>query len=274
MYIPGTGWLGNVDARSISEADLGPLSIAAGRVAVGVNVELGTVGASVSMAEDGLSGSAFGSAVGPATVLDEPTPIGAGWLGWYALPRLALTGSLSAGSTVMELSSASGYADHNWGRVHWGDDIGWEWGALLTPGGGPALVLTRVTDRRHQRYGRPALEVRWDGRIRHIVGSALSLRWGPATRLPSRRFPGALAALHADRRASRQPESLGILADDGHTRVAVRFVTESVTQIVQSDPIVRGYSFLHHLVGPFRATVRSRSANAEVEGLAVVERVE
>ena len=40
------------------------------------------------------------------------------------------------GSRTIELALASGYHDHNWGRWHWGDDVGWEWGAFLAPSSG------------------------------------------------------------------------------------------------------------------------------------------
>ena len=58
-------------------------------------------------------------------------------------------GEATVGGRRLDLAAASAYHDHNWGRWHWGDDLGWDWGAFLTPAPGPAIVLVRTTNREH-----------------------------------------------------------------------------------------------------------------------------
>jgi hypothetical protein len=43
------------------------------------------------------------------------------------------------------LDRAPGYHDHNWGRWHWGQDLGWEWGCFLPPA--PGLFSTSLRHR-------------------------------------------------------------------------------------------------------------------------------
>jgi len=273
---PGTGWVGDVVVRDLAEAVIGDLSIALDAVALGVDTASGTVAASVRLPDQGLVARVRATAAGNgnATVVQRRVPMGPGWFGWYAVPRLGVAGDLRAGGIHSELNQASAYADHVWGRWHWGGDLGWEWGMFLAPAPGAALVLSRVTDRAHRRNGPAALEVRLRGRPTRFAGSAVEVTWGPPTVLPSRRLPGAAAALHADRAASRQPQALDIVADDGRDRVTLHFDTRTVAQVVLGDPDRRGYSFLNELVGRFRCTGRVRGEAFEAHGLAVVERAE
>jgi hypothetical protein len=275
VEVPGSGWLGDVVVRDFTEAVPGRLSLALDEVAIGVDTGSGTVAASARLPHQGLTMRVHATAaVGNATVPQQRVPLGSGWFGWYAIPRLAVSGQLRAGTLHSDLADASAYADHSWGRWQWGDDLGWEWGCFLSREPGPALMLSRVTDRAHRRTGPPALEVRLRGRAKRFAGAAMAVRWGPPEVLPSRRLPGAAAALHADRAASRQPASLHVVADDGRDCAAVRFVTRAAAQIVLGDPARRGWSFLNELVGSFRCSGRIRGEDVDAHGLAVVERVE
>lgn len=274
VHVPGAGWVGDVSVRGLSEAHLGELSIGLDRVAVGLDTGSGTVAASVRLPGDEIVADLHGTALRRATVLDQPVPFGAGWLGWYALHRVALDGELRVGDLTVDVRRASGYADHNWGRWHWGDDVGWGWAAFLAPAPGPELVLSRITDRSHRRLGPAELALGIDGRTRRFPSGGVTLQWDAPSVLPERRLPGALAALHSDRAASRQPAGLDLTASDGRDRLALRFDTRSVAQIVMADPMRRGYSFLHELVGDFRCSGRVGGAAFEATGLAVVERVE
>ena len=59
------------------------------------------------------------------------------------MSRLTASGSVTTGTTTIDVRRASAYHDHNWGRWHWGDDVGWEWGAFMAESPGPAIVISR-----------------------------------------------------------------------------------------------------------------------------------
>lgn len=274
FHLPDTGWVGDVCVRGLAEAKLGELSIALDRVAIGVDTRSGTVAASVRLPADEISADLRGTPLRRATVMDQQTPVGDGWIGWYAVPRVALDGELRIGPVTVDVRGASGYVDHNWGRWHWGGNVGWGWAAFLAPEPGPELVLSRITDRSHRQLGPAELQLGLGGRIRRFPPAGVTIRWDAPSVLPSRRLPGAAAALHSDRAASRQPAGLDLVADDGRDHVRLRFDTRSVAQIVLAEPMRRGYSFLHELVGDFRCAGRLGGEAFEAAGLAVVERVE
>lgn len=274
IHVPDAGWIGEVSARGLAEARLGELSIALDRVAIGMDTRSGTVAASVRLPADEIVADLQGTPLRRATVTEQQAPIGAGWIGWYAVPRVALDGTLRVGDLTVDVRRASGYADHNWGRWHWGDNVGWGWAAFLAPAPGPELVLSRITDRSHSLQGPAELQLGLGGRTRRFPSAGVTMRWDAPRVLPARRLPGAAAALHSDRAASRQPAGLDVVANDGRDRVTLRFDTRSVAQIVLADPMRRGYSFLHELVGEFRCSGRLGRESFEATGLAVVERVE
>jgi hypothetical protein len=274
LNVPAQGWLGNVYVRGLREAALGDLAIGLDTVGIGVHTATGQVAASVRGADDGLRATITATAVTRAAVLDPPIAFGSGWIGWSALPRLTLAGELAARDQVFDLDASSGYADHNWGRWHWGENIGWEWGAFLTPIPGPEIVFSRVTDRRHSRAGPAWLHVGANGRTRRFGGESVRIDWGERVVPASRRLPGALAALHSDRAGARQPRGVTIVADDGHDRVELEFTTRDVVQVGLGDPMRRGYSFLYEMVGSFGCRTRIGGVRATADGLAVVERVE
>jgi hypothetical protein len=274
VELPGVGWAGNLDVRALDEARLSTAAISLDRVAVGIDSRSGLVTASAQLPDHGLRATLTAMVTGPALVVDGPMPVGAGWMGWCAWPRLAISGEIRVGETVLALDNGSGYADHNWGRWHWGQDIGWEWGTFLCPDDGPAVVLSRLTDRLHQQAAEPLLELRTDRGRRRFTGRAVSIEWSGGLEAPPRRFPGALAALHADRAAPRLPARLTARADDGIDMAEITFTARAAAQLILADPVHHGYSFLHQLVGSFSCRGRLQGGDIEGEGLAVVERAE
>lgn len=274
VAVPGAGWVGGVTAYDQGVAVAGGLSLAVPGVALGVDVRSGALVAAVDLPGDDVHGRLRGEAVGPAVLVDR-VEAGGRWVGWWALPRVRLTGTLQADGATLPLAGASGYADHNWGRWHWGDGFGWEWGVFLAPPDRPdpvTVVLSRATDRAGRPGGRTLLEVRAGGTARRFTGDAVRLTWGPATLRPVRRLPGAAAVLHGDRAGSRQPAALQVRAGDGHDEVVLDFTARSVAQVILADPGVRGYGLLHEIVGDFRAALRLRGRSTTATGLAVVER--
>jgi hypothetical protein len=274
IELPGIGWAGNLDVRALDDARISTEAISLDRVAVGIDSRSALVTASAQLPDHGLRVTLTAAASGPALIVDSPIPVGQSWIGWTAWPRLTMGGEFRVGEMVLPLENGSGYADHTWGRWHWGHDMGWEWGSFLSPGGELAVVMSLVTDRAHRWAGEPLLELRTAGTRRRFTGRAVSIEWAGMLDTLPRRLPGALAALHADRAAPRLPALLNARADDGIDMIEITFRARAAAQLILADPVHHGYSFLHELVGTFSCRGRLQGREVEGEGLAVVERAE
>jgi hypothetical protein len=273
VYVPGVGWFGNIEIRGISDVVIHPSAIALERVALAVQTDAGKVRASVRDANSALTINVTSTAVAAVVSGEEKLPLSEGWISWYAIPRLTLTGAWNIGGEYGDLGTASAYHDHNWGRWHWGDDLGWEWGCFLTPeSNGAAFVLSRTCDRAHRVFGNNSLVVQFKGGRRTFAGSAVSLDYSGTLPI-ARRIPGALAALHQDHAQLKLPSSLRITADDGMDHVTVEFSAKSAVQLIVADPIVRGYAFIHEIAGEFSCSGRLSGMVIKDFGLGILELV-
>ena len=271
VHVPGQGWVGDLTIRGWDEADVGWAAIALDEVALSVDHRTGVVGASARLRHQGLALALTARATEPALVIERRLPLGSGWVSWYVAPRLQLSGVVATGDGRRSLRDASAYHDNNWGRWHWGDDLGWEWGSFLAPSSGPTVVVARTTDRDHRRHGAATVVLRVGRERRLFSGGSVSLRWSGELDPPPVRLPGAMAALHQDRGAPRLPSTLVVTADDGHDAVTVEFTARGAAQLILADPVQRGYGFLHELVGSFRCQGRVGGSPFAAEGLSVVE---
>ena len=183
-------------------------------------------------------------------------------------PGTSCRGSVAAGrATVagrsLDLAQASAYHDHNWGRWHWGQDLGWEWGCFLAPAPGPAFFLSRIDrPRPSQRTRGSCTSPIPDGRQRTFAGRAVErLRPTAASRPRSARLPGVAGrAPLRPRRARASSEPCSLRADDGTDRVEIRFTARAAAQIIAGDPVEPGYGFVHELVGEFEFAASHRRA--------------
>lgn len=274
FHVPGEGWFGNVEVRGFDEASITPTSIGLEQVALAIDATRGTVHASVRQPGDGLGLDLVADAAVRPMPRERPHPLGEGWVAWYVVPRLAGRGRASIGGRSIDLARASAYYDHNWGRWHWGQDLGWEWGCFLAPAPGPSFFLSRLTDRAH-RTGSRVLHVAYpDGRQRTFSGPAVERARHGLLETPPRRLPGVLAALHSDVAAPRLERAVLLRADDGHDRVEIRFTARAAAQIIAGDPVEPGYGFVHELVGAFEFDARIGGRDESGAGLAVVEHVD
>jgi hypothetical protein len=271
LHLPGEGWIGNVEVLGVADANVGRASIALEQVAVAVDGD--RVLASARMPRDGLALDLTATAASPELDVELRLPLGSGWISWYAVPVLAVHGSAVVAGRELDLSRATAYHDHNWGRWHWGDDLGWEWGWFGSESG-PAFVLSRTTDRAHRKASRPLLVVQDAARRRVFAGRTVELVLEGVLEAEPRRLPGSLAALHGDRAAPRLPARVRVRADDGADRVELEFRVRACAQLIAADPARRGYGFVHELVGEFSFAARVRGEEREGTGLAVVEYVD
>lgn len=271
IHVPGEGWIGNVEVAAVGEADIAPTGISLERVAVALDRERDAVLAAADLPDDGLRLNLTATAAAQPFGVELPLPLGHGWISWYVVPRLRLDGQVVVGDETLGLLRASAYHDHNWGRWHWGDDLGWEWGCLLAPAPGPAFVVSRTTDRAHAWASPALLTVDVGGRKQRFSGHAVTLELGGFAPAEPRRVPGALAALHQDRLSPRLPTQLVVGADDGRDWVRVEFAVAASAQLIAADPALSGYGFLHELAGTFDFAFRIRSETSRGSGIGMVE---
>jgi hypothetical protein len=273
LHVPGIGWTGNMEVRGLDESRLSFTSLALETVALTVHPS-GTVLASARLPADGLAMRVTATPMSAPIDFERRLPLGPGWISWYVTPRMSVEGQATVRDRRIDLSGASGYQDHNWGRWHWGDDLGWQFGVFLTASPGPAFVFSRATDRAHRQLGKPLLALDGTRGRRTFIGSSVTVDLEMDSALPVRRIPGALAALHSDRATPDVPGTATITADDGRDRATIEFQAEAAAQIIAADPLASGYGFIHEVVGRFRSTGRARGMDLSAEGLGVLEIVD
>ncbi len=267
----GDAWHGNVVTGSWAQAAVGldRIGTPAGSVALEPGGRV-IAGASV----DDLALHLVAAPVVPAYPAVEPQPFGTGWIGWRVLPRLSAEGPIRIGDHALSGGTRLAYHDHNWGRWHWGDDIGWDWGSFLHGAGDGSVVFARTTDRAHLRCGSPTVLLDRAGARRTFTGDRVRVEWSGQAAPPARRLPGAMAALHGDHRRPRIPAVLRLSARSGRDGLELEFTARSVAQLILADPVTAGFSFLHEIGGHFEAAGRLAGGSWDMAGPAVVERLE
>jgi hypothetical protein len=274
VYIPGAGWVGNIETHPFQEAEIGASAIGLERVALSLDPAGKRVLGSVRDRANRLEVRASATAAAAPIIVEQKLPFGSGWISWYAMPRLALSGDWMIGDLTRDLAGASAYQDHNWGRWHWGDDVGWEWGSFLAPSPGPVFVFSRATNRDHTRCGEPSIAVR-AGEQRHtFTGAVIQFEYSGQLDTALRRVPGAMAALHQDRAQPRLPKHVNLHADDGVNQLELQFTAQAAAQVIVADPMKRGYGFIHEIPGVFWSSGRIGRTDVTTQGLAIFEYVD
>jgi len=276
MHAPDTGWVGNVEVIAISQANIGPTSIGLEHVAIATDGP-DAVLASAALPAAGLEARFTASARSRPINVDYPLPFGTGWISWYVLPRLAVTGGMVVDGRRLDLTGATAYHDHNWGRWHWGDDVGWEWGACAARDPEATFVVfvvSRATDRAHLNTTGALLIADFAGERRCFGGGNLRIRLEGRFGGRLLRLPGALAALHQDRITPALPDRIHVRADDGIDALEIEIRVRAVAQLIAADPVRRGYGFLHEMAGAFVASYRVGGCSRTADGLAIFEYVD
>jgi len=271
VHVPDIGWAGNVAVRGFDETAIGQSSVALDRLAVAAFPDRVLV--SAHYPDDAFGATVTARAAARPVAVEERLAFGPGWISWYVVPRLTASGSVTTGTTTIDVRRASAYYDHNWGRWHWGDDVAWEWGAFMAESPGPAIVISRTTDREHRHGSRPTLIVEQSSARRRFSGGVTLLLEGLFD-APLRRLPGVMAALHQDRAKPSIPRHVRIRAADGIDDIELTFTTRAAAQLIAADPFRAGYGFIHELVGSFTIRGNLAGERCDAEGLGVFEYVQ
>lgn len=275
LHRPDTGWVGNAVVRSLAEVHLGAASVDTGPVTVALEPLTGVVHLDASLPGDGLEARLRATPAAPGLPVEVPVPFGEGWISWRVVPRLEIEGGLAVGGEKVALDRAAAYHDHNWGRWHWGQDAGWEWGVFAcTAPDGPTVVVARTTDRRHDAHSPLFVQLELGGREHVFPPESVRLDYSGCLATRPRRVPGAMAGLHADRRLPRLPSRIRVEGERGDRWIEVGFESEHAAQIIAGDPARPGYGFIQEVAG--RAEIRGRAEGRDfaAEARGVFEYVE
>jgi hypothetical protein len=267
------GWRGHVEVASARDARLAQGEIDVDDVAaVALDEASGGLSFRGSLPGDGFDVDASAAPAAVPIVAEAPTPFGSGWIAWRATPRMTFTGRVGSDARTRPADDMAVYHDHNWGRWFWGDDLGWEWGAFLTPDAA-AFVTTRPTDRAH-RDGMTALRAHVGTQTRSFHPRTVESRLAGRLEPPPVRVPGAMAALHSVRTRPTLPAEIAVVADDGYDRVELGASLVHAAQIVVAEPSRPGYTFIHELLGRFTYRACLGGADTAGEGLVAFEYVD
>lgn len=274
VHVPERGWIGGAQVFEQSRARLLPNLISGPGAALAVHHASGTVHASADDRAAAPLIKCQASAEGPAHMIDQPLPLGSGWIAWYVVPRLRVTGTLAVGRERFELSRASAYHDHNWGRWHWGEDFGWDWVTFCAERSGFTVVYGRTSDRRRQLCSPAWLLLRIGAHERRFPAARVRMFQAGRYSGPVHRVPGAMAAFRQDRARPHLPARVQILAGHQSDQLQLDFSVHAAAQIINSDPVIPGQSFIHELAGHFRAHGRMQDRNFKFDGPGVFEHVD
>ena len=266
-------WTGGMEVGALAEAGIEERGIMLRTVSVASDRSGGTFHARVDRPGDGIEAALTAMPLIKPLALDLTAGFGSGWIGWTARPLLSIEGKLALGGQSIPLDGAWGYHDHNWGRWFWGEDAAWEWGTFLFPG--PVVVVfARATDKAHSRSGPASLFAVAGGRSHGFRPDRVRVELSGNGPAPDRRLPGALAAIHPDRRRPDLPGMVRIEAESGASALAVTFTPRHCAQLLLAEPTRRGTTFINELSGTCRLTARIDGEFVQSEGMGIFEYVE
>lgn len=273
LHVPGRGWIGGFD---VSEPDAGRAElsmVSAGNVAVAYERARGRLLASATLRQPPIALEIEGIAAAQPFDVRQRIPFGSGWISWSVVPRLSIRGALTAPGLALPLDLATGYHDRNWGRWSWGTDARWDWAVLAAANGGPVIVFTQDTTRGGNVLSGPIVLVDSDKGRRLFQDASVTVRFSGELAPPLLRLPGALAALHQDRRRPPLPALVHIRCEDGFDAVELEIRLQSACQMITSEVSGSGYGFIHEIAGTFVMTARLRGERVDAAGLSVFEYV-
>jgi hypothetical protein len=251
----------------------GPTMIASSGIAISYEPRHSRLLTAAAVREPSIDLAIEGAAAGRSFDAGERYRFGSGWISWSVIPRLSLSGTLKADDVALDLGRATGYHDRNWGQWMWGDDARWDWAVFAAEGGDPMVVFTRDTTRDGAVVAGPIVLVDTAAGRRIFQDASVSVSLSGELEPPRLRLPGAMAALHQDRRDPRLPARMSLRCEDGFDVLEIEFRGESACQLITAEAAGSGYGFIHEIAGTFSMSARLRGERVDATGLAVFEYV-
>ncbi|NOD88202.1 MULTISPECIES: hypothetical protein [unclassified Ruegeria] len=266
-------WIGGIEIASFAESAVDTQAVFLSTISMAVTRDGKTLHAKVARPEDGFEADLIARPVLPAGALDLTAQFGSGWIGWSAVPVLSISGTLILDGKAVSLENARGYHDHNWGRWFWGEDVAWEWGAWVLSDD-ITVVAARGTDKAHFNHQPPHVFLVHGRKVHAFLPSQINLSYETVPTRATRRLPGALAAIHPDRRAPDLPRRVTLQAESRTARFELHFEAETVAQLLLADPMRPGSGYINELAGRCHLVASLDRALLRAEGCGVFEYVE
>jgi hypothetical protein len=269
----GGDWSGGVEVAGQGEIAVDPQGVFMRTVSLATTRDGSALKAAVRRPEDGLVADLTAVPVLRPVAFDVSAPFGSGWIGWRAVPLMRLAGRLTLDGRDVPLDGAYGYHDHNWGRWFWGDDAAWEWGAFVLPGP-TSVVFARACDKSHAETGPAHVFLVHGDRVYQFPAGRVELVLAERHPALERRVPGALAAIHPDRRTPDLPGRVELRAEGGSGAFELVFDAGSAAQLILAEPTRPGSGFINEIAGGCRLTARLGGATVRETGIGIFEYVE
>lgn len=270
---PDGDWIGGIEIASFSDSKIDTQAIFLSTVSLAVTRDGKALHARVARPDDGFEADLVAQPVLSSSGLDLTAQFGSGWIGWSAIPVLSVAGTLKLDGEEISLERARGYHDHNWGRWFWGEDVAWEWGAWAFEDD-ITVVAARGTDKAHFIRQPPHVFLVQGARVYSFLPNQITLSPRVEPTRATRRLPGALAAIHPDRRAPDLPQSVTLRAASHLAQFELIFETETAAQLLLSDPMRPGSGFINELSGPCHLNAKLDQQIIRAKGTGVFEYVE
>ena len=197
-----------------------------------------------------------------------------GSIGWFAVPRLSVTGHVVKGDRVYSLADATGYQDHNWGHWLWGQDFSWEWGfGHLTDGEESwTIVFDRTLNRARTRLLESTFAL-WRGEMLIKMFSRHEISVHPVGyQNPKNLFriprPLAIAVPELGRDVPRQFE---VTARSGADHISLVLTVRSEAQILIPNETDLDTTIITEVLGAVQITGEIRGCQFAAAGRSVFE---
>lgn len=269
---PGGDWIGGIEITSFAESKVEPQAVFLNTVSMAVSRDGERLHAKVQRPSDGIELDIVACPQLPVAGLDLSAKFGSGWIGWSAVPVLSVSGSLRLEGEDIPLNGARAYHDHNWGRWFWGEDVAWEWGAFVL-GEGITVVVARGTDKQHYIRQAPHVFLIQDQRTFGFDPAQITLTLDVEPTRIQRRLPGALAAIHPDRRTLDLPRRVTLVGESARARFELVFDADTAAQLLLADPMRPGFGFINEVAGTCRLSAVLDQKQLRTKGIGIFEYV-
>lgn len=273
MSDPDGDWIGGIEIADFAARKVEPQAMFLSTMSMAVTRDGNALHAKVDRPDDGFKADIVAQPVPPGGGLDISAKFGSGWIGWNAVPVLKLSGTMVIDGENISLDRAMGYHDHNWGRWFWGEDVAWEWGAFSLSDD-ITVVVARGTDKQHFERQPPHVFLVRNKRVYGFTANQVSLTLDTEPSKTRRRLPGALAAIHPDRRSPDVPQRVILRGDGPSARFELSFKAHTIAQLLLAEPMRPGAGFINEVTGTCTLSAQLDQELVRAEGVGVFEYVE
>ncbi|MGC3939674.1 hypothetical protein ACOTTU_17860 [Roseobacter sp. EG26] len=265
-------WTGGIEITSMSDSSVSLQSVFLKSISLAVSRDGTALHTRVQRPDDGFEAEIVAQPSLPAGALDLTAKFGSGWIGWSAVPVMSVSGHLRIDGQDLSLEGARAYHDHNWGRWFWGEDVAWEWGAFALDQD-ITVVVARGTDKQHFVKQPPHVFLVYGKRVIGFAPDQIDISLEMEPIVASRRLPGALAAIHPDRRLSDLPRQLVLRGDNPNARFELVFETDGAAQLLLAEPMRPGMGFINEIAGRCKLSCVIGQKSISATGLGIFEYV-